>query len=119
VSARFKLDENLARVIEIELRQTGHDVKTALEQKLGGRPDSQLLDACRAEDRILVTLDLDFADVRTYPPQDQSGIWVLRPATQSVEATLEVLRSAVGLASIERTANRLWIVQPGRVRVRQ
>jgi predicted nuclease of predicted toxin-antitoxin system len=118
VSARFKLDENLARDIKVELRTTGHDVRTAIAQGLGGSQDSDLLHACRVEQRILVTLDLDFADVCTYPPQDQPGIWVLRPATQSVEATLAVLRSAVELVRSEPVAQTLWIVQPGRVRVR-
>jgi len=119
VSARFKLDENLARDVELELRTTGYDVKTAIQQGLGGSPDSDLLHACRTEQRILITLDLDFADVRTYPPPDQPGIWVLRPATQSVEDTLAVLRSAVELVQTEPASQRLWIVQPGRVRVRQ
>jgi len=119
VTARFKLDENLAHDVALELRTTGHNVSTAIEQGLGGSADSDLLDACRVEQRILVTFDLDFADVRTYPPQDQPGIWVLRPTTQSVEDTLNVLRGAVDLIQTELTIGRLWIVQPGRVRVRQ
>jgi len=119
VNARFKLDENLARDVELELRETGHDVRTAVEQGLAGSLDADLLHACRIEQRILVTLDLDFADVRTYPPPEQPGIWVLRPATQSVEDTLAVLRSAVELVRTEPATQRLWIVQPGRVGVRQ
>ena len=119
MSNRFKLDENLALDIETELRVAGHDVKTALQQSLGGGNDSALLAACRTEGRILVTFDLDFADIRTYPPAEQPGIWVLRPATQSVGDTLEALRTAVELLQEEPAASRLWIVQRGRVRVRE
>jgi predicted nuclease of predicted toxin-antitoxin system len=68
MAARFKLDENLPRDVQALLRQGGHDVQTALDEQLGGRPDPEILDAYVREARILVTFDLDFADIRLYPP---------------------------------------------------
>jgi predicted nuclease of predicted toxin-antitoxin system len=35
-------------------------------------------DVCPDEERILVTLDLDFDDIRVYSPKSYSGIIVLR-----------------------------------------
>jgi hypothetical protein len=65
--ARFKLDENLPRDAEALLRKAGHDVHTVLDERLGGSPDPRVLDACRIENRILITFDLDFSDIRFYP----------------------------------------------------
>lgn len=118
MSSRFKLDENLSRNVETELQTAGHNVKTTLQQGLGGSHDAVLLDACRTEGRILVTFDLDFANIRAYPPDQQHGVWVLRPPTQSIQDTLDALRSAVELLGQESADGKLWIVQPGRVRVR-
>ena len=79
MTLRFKLDENLPRRIESALRDLGHDVETALSEGLAGASDPDLLAACIAEHRVLVTLDLDFADIRAYPPGSHRGVWVLRP----------------------------------------
>jgi predicted nuclease of predicted toxin-antitoxin system len=62
VSRRFKLDENLPRDAEELFLAAGHDVETVLSERLGGEPDRKVIEVSRAEDRILVTLDVDFAD---------------------------------------------------------
>jgi len=117
--ARFKLDENLPRDTEALLRKAGHDVHTVLDEQLGGHSDPRVFDASRAEDRILVTFDLDFSDIRAYPPASHAGIWVLRPHTQSIENTLAMLKSALLVLEAEPTRGRLWIIEPERVRIRE
>ena len=117
--ARFKLDENLSRDAEALLRKAGHDVHTVLDEHLVGNLDSRVFDASRAEDRILVTFDLDFSDIRRYPPASHKGIWVLRPHTQSIENTLALLRGALVVLQPEPARGRLWIIEPERVRIRE
>ena len=117
--ARFKLDENLSREADALLRKAGHDVHTVLDEHLGGNSDRRVFDASRGEDRILVTLDLDFADIRLYPPESHKGVWVLRPHTQSIENTLALLRGALVVLETESPHERLWIVEPERVRIRE
>ncbi len=119
MAARFKLDENLPRESQTLLGQAGHDSHSVIEEGLEGGSDPKVLEACLSENRILVTLDLDFADLRLYPPSSHHGIWVLRPATQSVENTVSVLKGALALLGTERADKRLWIVEPGRVRIRE
>src|SRR3990170_8670130 len=97
MAGRFKLDENLPRDAEGLLGEAGHDVETALNERLGGGPDRKVFDASQSEDRILVTLDLDFADIRLYPPSSHPGIWVLRPHTQSIENVLTLLKGALAV----------------------
>ena len=75
---RFKLDENMPNDLAIFLNEIGHDVKTVNEEGLSGSPDERLLPVAHQEKRIFLTFDLDFADVRAYPPNTHSGIIVFR-----------------------------------------
>jgi predicted nuclease of predicted toxin-antitoxin system len=118
VALRFKLDENLPGDAAVALRAAGHDVSTALEQRLGGRPDAEVLDACRDEARILVTLDLGFGDIHSYPPQAHEGVWVLRPGAHGIAPVVRMLEQALALSTTEPSAKRLWVVEPGQVRIR-
>jgi predicted nuclease of predicted toxin-antitoxin system len=77
---RFKTDENLHPETADLLRSAGHDALTVWDQSLRGRPDADIAAICRAEGRALVTLNLDCADIRKYPPEQYGGIVVLRVA---------------------------------------
>jgi predicted nuclease of predicted toxin-antitoxin system len=116
---RFKLDENLPRAAAPLLRDAGHDVHTVIEEDLGGKSDLRVLDASRAETRVFITFDLDFSDIRLYPPASHCGVWVLRPHTQSIDNTLVLLRRALMLLETESVHGRLWILEPGQVRIRE
>lgn len=119
MAVRFKLDENLPRDAEALLRDAGHDVQTVLEERLGGNPDPEILKACRGESRVLITFDLDFSDIRLYPPASHSGVWALRPRTQSIDNTLALLKGALVALETESAHARLWIIEPGTVRIRE
>jgi predicted nuclease of predicted toxin-antitoxin system len=119
MAVRFKLDENLPRDAEALRHAAGHDVHTVLDEHLGGNPDPRVLDACRTESRVLITFDLDFSDIRLYPPASHSGVWLLRPHTQSVDNTLVLLKGVFVVLETESVHSRLWIVEPGQVRIRE
>jgi len=115
---RFKIDENLPLQAAELLRTAGHDAATVLEQQMGGTDDATLSEVCRHEGRALVTLDAGFADIRSYPPRDYPGIMVLRPESQSREAIVSLLDGVLGLLDREALERKLWIVEEGRVRIR-
>ncbi|MBX2997748.1 MAG: DUF5615 family PIN-like protein [Caldilineaceae bacterium] len=79
---KFKTDENLPGEIALLLRQVGHDALALAEQSMLGSTDSTIAAVYRAEGRAIVTLDVDFADIRSYPPKEYSGIVVLRLSRQ-------------------------------------
>lgn len=115
---RAKLDENLPVEAAELLRTAGWECDTVDEEGLAGADDPIVAARCQAEERVLFTLDLDFADIRAYPPSEYVGIVVLRPAEPSRRQSLELVSRVLPVLSAEWTEHRLWIVEPGRVRVR-
>ncbi len=67
---------------------------------------------------MLFTLDLDFADIRAYPPSEYVGIVVFRPAEPSRRQVLDLVARVLPVLAAEWTEHQLWIVEPARVRVR-
>ncbi len=74
---RFKLDENLGARTQQLFHASGFEARTVVEQDLQGCPDQDLFAACAREQRCLVTLDLDFANVLRFPPDKVGGIVVM------------------------------------------
>lgn len=115
---RFKLDENVHPEAAELLKGFGHDVMTVYEQGLCGKDDGTIAEVCHTEGRALVTLDVDFADLRKYPPVDYHGIVVLRLSDQSRAAVLNALNRIAQQFDIDPLVGRLWVVDEHQVRVR-
>ena len=115
---KFKIDENLPVEVAQLLRDAGHDVFTVLEQNLGGAKDEVVAGICKDEHRALITLDIHFADIRTYPPSNFSGLIILRLARQDKAHVLQVMSKVLKLAASEPLEGQLWIVDERRVRIR-
>ncbi len=115
---RFKLDENLHPELAGLLNEHGHDAITVWDQSLRGCSDPTIASVCRDEDRVLVTLDLDFADIRRYPPKEYPGLIVMRLTHQSRSHVRGVFQRLLPLIHRERLVRRLWIVEESRVRIR-
>jgi predicted nuclease of predicted toxin-antitoxin system len=116
---KFKTDENLPVEAAVALRAAGYDAVSALDQRLGGGADSVISGVCRDESRILVTLDVDFADIRAYPPADFPGFVVFRLENQSKPAVLAYIERVAKALASGGPVRQLWIVEPMRIRVRE
>ena len=86
-------------------------------QRLSGADDPTIGSVCLREGRILVTLDLDFADIQTYPPSRYPGFVVLRLSRQDKAGVLSMLARTIPLLTGEPVAGRLWIVEEHQVRI--
>ena len=64
---RCKIDEHLPLEIKDLLAQHRHEPVTVAEQGMAGSIDPDVAQVCRKEGRALLTLDLDFSDIRAYP----------------------------------------------------
>jgi predicted nuclease of predicted toxin-antitoxin system len=111
---KFKLDENMPADLEDRLRDDGHDAESVV-----GEDDPPVLAAANAEGRILMTFDLDFADIRHYPPGTHAGIVVFRLEDQrwkTLEDPVDRLLASGSLATLDCG---LAIVDETRVRYRR
>lgn len=116
---RFKVDENLPIEVADVLRTAGHDAATVNEEAVGGASDPDLAALLQRESRALITLDLGFADIRSYPPQDYQGLVVLRLPRQDKEHVLQTCNRLISRLPSEPLVGQLWIVETNRIRVRR
>lgn len=116
---RFKIDENMPVEAASILNDSGHDALTIHDQQMIGETDTQVASVCKLEHRALVTLDLDFSDIRTYPPGEHHGIVVLRPRTQAKPSVLQLLKQLIPLLLTEPLDGNLWILQENGLRIRE
>ena len=117
---KLKLDENLGRRCIDLLTAAGHDVATVAAQSMSGAEYRDLIEACREEDRALVTLDLDFSNPLSFPPHLYAGIAVLRlPSQPSYPSLVAIVRTLIDALKKEQLKGRLWSVEGNRIRVYQ
>jgi len=116
---KFKLDENLPADLAVVLHKEGHDVSNVTQEGLGGEDDSIVLKAATKEGRIVLTFDLDFADIRKYPPGTHSGIAVFRLHDQRWQTLEGPVRRLLAEGDLDRLRGGLAIVDESRVRFRR
>lgn len=116
---RFLIDANLPRSTIALLTDLGHGVEFA-RVGMAAATDWDIAARARLTGAALLTRDLDFADIRRYPPEDYAGIVALRPPDDATaREILSVIERFIGqptfLAALQ---GRLAIVEQHRVRFR-
>ena len=115
---QIKLDQNLPEGLSRALAERGHDVLSVLDQNLAGAQDAALREVYQAEGRVPITLDLDFADILTYPPSEAPGIIVLRCPVQSRRQVTNLALFALDALENEDIRGKICVAEPGRTRIR-
>ena len=115
---KLKLDENLSRHLKPELIELGHDVLTAADEHLLSRPDTEIARAARHESRMLLTLDIEFADLRKYPPGSHPGVILFRPLSLSPFFVNAFIADFIRRTDLGKLAACIAVVDPVHVRIR-
>jgi predicted nuclease of predicted toxin-antitoxin system len=115
---RFLLDENLSPLHARTVRDMGNDAVSVVEIGLSGADDPDVRAAAIEQERILVALDADFANVLRYPPAGTPGVVRLRlhPATE--EAIDAMLGSAIPRLADVSVSGKLVVVGERKIRIR-
>jgi len=116
---KFKLDENLPIDAAKIFQEAGYDAVSVLDQSLQGCSDKTLISMCKKENRVLVTLDTDFANLLAYPPEKYPGIIVLRIKKQHKNQVIKILKKLVSFMSKKLPKSELWVVEEDKIRIRQ
>lgn len=115
----LKLDENLSRHLEPLLSALQHDVKTAADEGLLSEPDATIASAAKSEGRFLLTLDLEFGNLRKFPPGTHPGIILFRPRSFGPLAVNRFVEAFIRDTDLIPLAGCTVVVEPTRVRVRR
>jgi predicted nuclease of predicted toxin-antitoxin system len=102
------------------LRARGHDAVHAHDVGLGTKPDSQILERSRAEDRIVITADLDYPRLLAQLKADRPGVILFRGGSYS-DAEMLVLLDRVLAAQSEtlKLERSITVVDRHRIRHRR
>ena len=80
-------------------------------QGMHGAQDCALIEVCRAEDRCLVTLDRDFSNPFTFPPDRYAGIAVLKVSDDATARTVfQALETLAQALNQDEVRGKLWSV---------
>lgn len=117
---RFLLDANMPRLAIGALAKLGHHVEFAKDIGLSNDFDQVIAAHAQTTQAVLVTRDLDFADVRNYPPEQYFGIVVIRVPDEALASDIaNLLQRFVGNSEFTNNlAGKLAIVEENRVRFR-
>jgi predicted nuclease of predicted toxin-antitoxin system len=114
---KFKLDENFDVRLTPLVAEGGFEVDTVLGENLSGKRDENIYEVCKAEKRVLITLDLDFANPLRFPPELTEGIIVIRPVRPILSVIRDILKSTLPKLKASDLRGKLWIVEIGSIRV--
>lgn len=75
---KIKLNENMPESLAGRLAVLGHEVDTVRSEGIAGAPDPDVWSAAQADERFLITQDLDFSDIRQFVPGTHRGLLLVR-----------------------------------------
>ncbi len=84
-----------------------------------GKSDAEVGAAAKSEGLILFTLDLEFADLRKFPPGTHPGIVLFRPQSMGPLATNRFIVNFAKETDITALSGCTVVVDPTRVRIRR
>ena len=114
---RIKIDENLPLDLIDELTALGHDVDHVKGSALAGKKDRDIWRIARAEQRLLITQDVEFTDARLLETGPHPGFVLLR-ATQGENNIIRRVREVFQTYAVESWRNCIVVISDEKVRVR-
>lgn len=114
----FFADECVYKVTVDLLPSWGHDVLTAQDVGLSGKPDEEILAYAVMHERVLITIDMDFSNIRHYTPKSHKGIIVAKIRPRNVSDVHRVLEYLLNNTEPDRLSASLVIIDQSKYRIR-
>jgi predicted nuclease of predicted toxin-antitoxin system len=115
---RLLLDENLSPQQTAFLREQGHDAVAVVDIGLSGQPDSRIREFAIEDNRVLLTLDADFANMLRFPPAGTPGVIRLKIHPPKEQAVREQIQKALALLKDTPLAGCLAVSHGDMIRIR-
>lgn len=122
MSLRFFADHCVPNSVSQALRDSGHEVLRVSEQISVDSPDQAVISEAQELNAILVSLNADFGDIVTYPPENYNGIITLQVRNHP-EVIPHLLTRLKGYISVNPRMSdykgKLLLVEAHRIRTRE
>jgi predicted nuclease of predicted toxin-antitoxin system len=115
---KIKLDENISRHLKLVVNQKGHEAITVEDEGLLGKTDVEVGAVAKSEDRMLFTLDVEFSNLRKFPPGSHPGIVLFRPQSMGPLSVNRFITQFLEKADLASLYGCVVIVDPTRIRIR-
>jgi predicted nuclease of predicted toxin-antitoxin system len=118
---RFLIDEDSPKGLVRLLTDCGYDAIHVVTAGLSGTKDPQLAVWAKEQDRIIISRDLGFANLTTYPVGTHPGMMVIRaPYESTALQIIAVVERFLPIIREDRLSLRgaLVIIEPEKYRIR-
>jgi predicted nuclease of predicted toxin-antitoxin system len=116
---RFLADMGVSLSTVRHLREAGHDAVHLRDEGLGRLADSAILEKARHERRVVLTFDLDFADLMAFGDNRQPSVVVFRLHNQTPDSVTPKLMEVIRLRYRELEEGAFVVVEETRHRIRR
>lgn len=114
---RFLIDVNMPKLLATQLSNAGHDVEEVYQWNPRAE-DPSILQRAKDEQRILITADLWFGNIRMHPVGSYPGIVVVRPKALQPQEAVALVTQAIETYG-ETLTGKLAILDRNRTRIRE
>jgi predicted nuclease of predicted toxin-antitoxin system len=114
---KIKLDENLPAELAGLFSAQNHDVHTVPGEQLTGQRDDVIFQAAFDENRLLVTQDLHFSDIRRFKPGTHPGVVLVRLRDPNRRKLIERIKQMLQSQNIENWAGCFVVIGDVRLRL--
>ncbi|MBL8877115.1 MAG: DUF5615 family PIN-like protein [Phycisphaerae bacterium] len=114
---RFLVDQPVSSLLSQWLRSVGHDAQHVRDRGMSASTDTAILDLARAEQRTLVTADLDFARLIALSGQAQPGLILFRAGNISDVEMLSLLQRVLVEVAEQVITSSIVVVDAFSIRI--
>ncbi|PZV11038.1 MAG: hypothetical protein DCF20_20255 [Pseudanabaena sp.] len=117
---RFLIDEDCPLSLENLLNSKGYDTIHVKTSGLSGTKDPELFMFAQKEQRIIISRDLGWANIKNYPPNSHCGLIILRfPFEAIVMEIRQVVEQFIDCVDLSEIVGAIVIVDKNKFRIRK
>ncbi|TYQ28041.1 hypothetical protein PseudUWO311_06310 [Pseudanabaena sp. UWO311] len=120
MKVRFLVDEDCPLSLEKLLNSRGYDTIHVKTSGLSGTKDPELFIFAQEQQRIIISRDLGWANIKNYPPNSHCGLIILRFPFEAIAMEIrQVVEQFIDLVNISEIVGATVIVDKNKFRIRK
>ncbi|HVL68610.1 MAG TPA: DUF5615 family PIN-like protein [Vicinamibacterales bacterium] len=116
---RFLADAGISPLSVAFLNARGHDAVGVRELGLARAPDAAIVERAVAENRVILTFDLDFGDILALQVRERPSVIIFRLGNERAEQINVRLAVILAECATELSTGALVLVEDARYRIRK